>query len=175
MNIIKIPTNIGGGSQNPKMIVIHAMAQYINIDDDASKWYKNVKGKNIPVGHYRAEDWLKIYGASAHNLIETNGDILSLRSTKKIAYHARKFNKDSIGIEVLVKGTWNYGSFLQEMKKDWVTEKQYSSLVSLVKESMEYWKIPIDKIVRHSDISPERKYDPGKGFKWEEFLNRVRQ
>jgi AmpD protein len=151
------------------------MGEYINFEQDDKDWYDNNTNKDIPVGVHHAPDWLKMDGTSAHNLIEPNGDVIRCRSTKKRAWHAKGFNTDSIGIEILVTGKWKYGSFLEEIKQPWATKAQYDSLVELSAKTIDYWKIPIDKVVRHSDISPGRKHDPGDGFRWSEFIGRLRE
>jgi len=65
----------------------------------------------------------------------------------------------------------DYTSFVQAIKTDWVTPQQWASTVVLVKTWRE--QHGIDAVVRHSDISPGRKVDPGDGFMWERFLKAV--
>jgi N-acetyl-anhydromuramyl-L-alanine amidase AmpD len=162
MKVEESYTNIGGGNQSPHTIVIHAMAENIRLDSEY---------KGIEVGTYQAHDWLQKDGTSAHFLLKPDGSFIKQRSTKKICWHARGFNTGSIGIEVLVKGTYNYPEFIEKIKTDWVTNEQYSNLIEMCKGIVDFYNI--EKIVRHSDLSPNRKHDPGSGFKWDWFKNEV--
>lgn len=162
MKVIEDYTGIGGGKQTPTLLVIHAMGEYIKTDGSY---------KDIPAGVYSAHEWLQLDGTSAHFLLHPNGDFTKQRSTKEICWHAKGFNTNSIGIEVLVKGTYDYGTFLKQIKKDWVTSEQYTSLVNMSKGIITFFNI--NSIKRHSDLSPDRKQDPGLGFKWTWFLEQL--
>ena len=37
----------------------------------------------------------------------------------------------------------------------------------------EFSSITVDRIIGHSDIAPGRKTDPGKGFDWYKFKDRI--
>ena len=37
----------------------------------------------------------------------------------------------------------------------------------------EFSSITVDRIIGHSDIAPGRKTDPGKGFDWNKFKDRI--
>jgi N-acetyl-anhydromuramyl-L-alanine amidase AmpD len=169
-------TSIGGGDQTPTMLVIHSMGEYIEFSKAAKDWcVKNDhKNKDLTVGTYHAHEWLQHDGTSAHFLLKPDGDFIKQRSTKKICWHAKGFNTNSVGIEVLVPGTYNYETFLEAIKKDWVSDIQYKSLIDMSQGIIDYFKIKKDRIVRHSDISPGRKFDPGVGFKWEYFLDSLK-
>jgi len=153
---IKKPLPAGSDKNNPKMIVVHAMAEYLET-------------KN---GLRHASDFLEDIGLSAHALVCPNGDIIICRDEEQGAYHARGFNTDSLGIEFLVKGAHNYGSFIETIKTDYVTPEQYESGAELISSWIETFNI--NKIVGHHNISPERKVDPGTGFKWELFLDKIK-
>ena len=168
MNVIKRYTRIGGGVQVPDKLIIHCMAEYIEVDSPFE-----TKGKTIEAGKYPAHDWLQMLGLSAHFLIEPNGDVIKQRSTKEICWHAKGFNTGSVGIELLVEGVWNYSTFLKRIKEDWVTPQQMLTLIELSDDIIEYFDIPEDNILRHSDISPGRKHDPGSGFKWDLFKSKL--
>ena len=45
-----------------------------------------------------------------------------------------------------------------------------TSLEILLKDILNKWNIPIHRVLAHSDISPGRKTDPGKGFEWNTYL-----
>lgn len=136
------------------MIVIHAMGEYINDPDPEL-----------------AVDFLDRLGLSAHALVLPSGDVMMCRRPDQGAYHARGFNRDSLGIEFLVEGAHDYGTFIKKIAKKWVTKEQWSAGVELVR----HWKqtYNITDVQRHSDISPGRKVDPGKGFEWDKFLQQV--
>lgn len=165
MNVIKRYTNIGGGTQTPSLLVIHAMAEHIRVD----KGFEH-KGGVIHAGVYTAHEWLQKLGLSAHYLIEPNGDIIKQRSTKQMCWHAKNYNNGSVGIEVLVEGTHDYTSFVKVIKTDWVKAEQYQALVEISNDVVTWFDIDkVENVVRHSDISPGRKVDPGEGFKWDYF------
>ena len=157
MNIIERPLPDGSDSHNdPELIVVHSMGEYINNNGEL----------------YFAPDWLEYLGLSAHALIVPNGDVMICRPDEKGAYHARGYNKDSLGVEFLVPGEHNYSTFIETIKTDWVTTDQYEAGAELIR----HWvnKHNISQIKRHSDISPGRKVDPGAGFRWPEFINTIK-
>lgn len=163
MNIIERPLTSGGVRENyPQLVVVHAMAEYINDPE--------------PIF---APNFLEKYKLSAHALIVPNGDVMICRRDDQRASHARGFNTDSLGIEFLVPGSHVYGTFIDAMKTDYATPEAWAAGVEFVSDWCEKWDIdPRDThekkgVKRHSDISPGRKLDPGAGFKWELFLDSV--
>jgi AmpD protein len=154
--IIQNPLEKGNKYNTPKLIVVHCMGEFL------------LDPKPI-----HASDFLAKLGLSAHALIAPNGDVWVCRDDDQGAYHARGYNTDSLGVEFLVEGHHDYGSFLEAIKGDYITDVQWLAGVNAVKSWVEAYEIPKDKIVRHSDISPGRKVDPGKGFKWDKFLSEV--
>ena len=88
------------------------------------------------------------------------------------AWHAGKsywkkdksINKNSIGIEIANKGhDYGYQKF---------TKKQLNSLIRLLKYLIKKYKIHRSNILGHSDVSFERKKDPGEKFPWELFAKK---
>ena len=154
--IIREPLEAGNRHNVPKMIVVHSMGEFI-LDPQ-------------PI---HATDFLAKLGLSAHALVDPKGDVYICRDDDEGAYHARSYNTNSLGIEFLVEGHHTYGSFLDAIKADYITLDQWDAGVAAVKSWAEAYNIPRDKIVRHSDISPGRKVDPGSGFKWDKFLDAV--
>jgi len=101
-----------------------------------------------------------------HYLIKNNGEIVKMIPDLYIAWHAGKsswkshksLNKNSIGIEITNPGhEHGYKKF---------SKKQISSLLRLSKFLVNKYKISNKNILGHSDISPERKKDPGEKFPW---------
>ena len=104
---------------------------------------------------------------SSHYFVKKNGEILTLVPDLYIAWHAgisswKKFksiNKNSIGIEVSNSGhSYGYENF---------TQNQVKSILKLSKFLVKKYKINSNFILGHSDISPDRKKDPGEKFPWE--------
>ena len=103
---------------------------------------------------------------SSHYFIKKNGEILTLVPDLYISWHAgisswKKFkslNKYSIGIEISNEGhDHEYKNF---------NKKQIKSIVSLSNFLIKKYKIKSKFILGHSDISPDRKIDPGEKFPW---------
>ncbi len=103
---------------------------------------------------------------SSHYLIKNNGEILTLVPELYVAWHAgvsfwknHKFlNKNSIGIEISNPGhDYKYKKF---------NEKQIKSVLKLISYLIKKYKIKSQFILGHSDISPDRKKDPGEKFPW---------
>ena len=101
---------------------------------------------------------------SAHYLISRSGKIYNLLCLKLKAWHAGKsqwkndknINDNSIGIELENKGhDYGYTEF---------TDKQYKSLKKLIYFLKSTYRINDECILFHSDISPNRKKDPGEKF-----------
>ena len=104
---------------------------------------------------------------SCHYLITYNGEILNLVPELYIAWHAgvskwknvKSLNKYSIGIEISNPGHDNkYKSFSKE---------QLNSIIKLSLLLKKKYKIKKNFFLGHSDISPDRKRDPGEKFPWE--------
>ena len=108
---------------------------------------------------------------SCHYFIKRNGQILTLVPDLYTAWHAgvsfwknfKSINKNSIGIEISNPGhRYKYLKFNKE---------QIKSVLRLSKHLINKYKIKPKFILGHSDISPERKIDPGEKFPWK-FLSR---
>ncbi len=104
---------------------------------------------------------------SCHYFIKNDGNIVSLVPDLYTAWHAGKsswkniksLNKHSIGIEISNPGhEHGYKNF---------SKNQIKSLVKLSKFLIKKYNIKKNNILGHSDISPERKMDPGEKFPWE--------
>ena len=84
-----------------------------------------------------------------------------------VAWHAgisrwkkyKLLNKNSIGIEISNPGyQFGYVNF---------SKKQIKSLIKLTIILIKKYKINKNHILGHSDVSPDRKMDPGEKFPWE--------
>lgn len=152
MNEAQIPLEAGADNQVPSRIVVHAMGEYIDFDPR----------------DYHAVEFLRKIGLSAHAFITPSGVIIRSRADDAGAYHAKDFNTDSLGVEFLVPGVHTYTTFLDAIKRKYLTTPQYQAGVQLVQD----WRVQhgIATIDCHSDLSPGRKSDPGKGFPWDRFL-----
>lgn len=137
----------------PKRIIVHSMAQYIDTG----------------VEKVHAVDWLDRLGYSAHVFVEPDGTPIRSREDDEGAFHALGNNTDTLGIEILVHGAWDYGRFLQRISEPWTTRLQFLTSVEIVREWQHKWEIDSADVVRHSDVDPERKHDPGRGFPWAGF------
>tara|TARA_B100000989_G_C19424076_1_gene419913 strand:- start:89 stop:829 length:741 start_codon:yes stop_codon:yes gene_type:complete len=104
---------------------------------------------------------------SSHYLIKNNGEILTLIPDLYIAWHAgisswkkyKLINKYSIGIEISNPGhEFSYKKF---------SKKQIKSVLKLSSYLTKKYKIKPKFVLGHSDISPDRKKDPGEKFPWQ--------
>ena len=118
-------------------------------------------------GYFKEIKDLKV---SCHVLIKRDGKIIQFVPFNKKAWHAglsshkneENCNEFSIGIELEGYHTEKY------------TKHQYNSLIQVSKALFKNYKdLNKDNIVGHSDISPNRKTDPGKDFNWSYYLNEL--
>ena len=103
---------------------------------------------------------------SCHYFIKRNGSIILMIPELYEAWHAGKsnwkkdksLNKKSIGVEISNKGhQFGYENY---------SKKQIKSLIKLSKYLIKKYRIKKTNILGHSDISFERKKDPGEKFPW---------
>jgi len=150
----------GAMTQRPRRIIVHAMAY--QIDYEGERLY--------------AATFLARVGLSAHILVAPDGQRICCRYDRQGAYHAKGYNTDSLGIEVLVPNVYSYTPFVERIKEPWVGLRQLTATVDQVAGWCREYGIKPERgqLDRHSDIDPERKVDPGQGFPWQDFLVRVR-
>ncbi|MBL8549487.1 MAG: N-acetylmuramoyl-L-alanine amidase [Hyphomonadaceae bacterium] len=104
--------------------------------------------------------------ASSHYCVAEDGTIYRLVPEDKRAWHAGLsswkgkvgLNDCSVGIEI-VNGGHDFG--LPDFP-----EVQIKTVIDLVREILARHKLTASDVVGHSDIAPERKYDPGEKFPW---------
>lgn len=112
-------------------------------------------------------------GVSSHYLIgDTPPTIYQLVDENRRAWHAGTsqwqgrtwLNASSIGIELV-----NPGYRDTPQGRVWTTysEAQISQLILLLKDIQQRHQLPLDSIIGHSDIAPQRKVDPGPLFPWQ--------
>ena len=144
----------GGGALEPTMIIVHAMAEFI--DTNAQDYY--------------APEWLEKLGLSAHVLVTPSGVAIQGRDFELEAWHAKDHNDKALGIELLVPGLHTYETFIRAISvPNWPAEPQYLVAIAVIREWIEKYNIPRSDVQRHSDVSPGRKVDPGSGFPWDLF------
>ena len=109
---------------------------------------------------------------SCHYFIKKNGQIILMVPELFEAWHAGKsnwkndisLNKNSIGIEISNNGhNFGYEGF---------SKSQISSLIKLSKYLIKKYNIKISNILGHTDISFERKKDPGEKYPWRDLANK---
>ncbi|WP_341849947.1 N-acetylmuramoyl-L-alanine amidase [Christiangramia oceanisediminis] len=99
---------------------------------------------------------------SSHYVIGDDGEIYHMLNDYFRAWHGgigkwgntNDLNSASIGIELDNDG------------KEEFSIAQINSLIKLLKELKEKYKIPQANFIGHSDIAPTRKVDPHAGFPW---------
>jgi N-acetyl-anhydromuramyl-L-alanine amidase AmpD len=153
----------------PKGIIVHSMSEYL-------MW----KGKKL-----YAKDFLKELGLSVHGFIQPDGTYDKMVASPGKAFHAGKslhegvsgLNSHYLGIELLVPGVNDYGSFSKKInQKGTYSKAQFDTTVEVFKYWMKQYNIPASKVVRHSDVSGDHvrgrgkgKTDPGSAFNWNAF------
>lgn len=103
---------------------------------------------------------------SSHYLVFEDGRILQLVPEARRAWHAglgawagdRDINSCSIGIEIVHPG---HDGGLPPYP-----EAQIEAVIALSRDIVARWGIRPERVLGHSDVSPERKIDPGENFPW---------
>lgn len=129
------------------------------------------------INNQYAPDFLLDYGLSVHAFIDVNGLIILGQPTNKAAYHAgisehlglRNLNNYYLSIELLIEGVSNVEELYETMNTgNPYTGDQYKALAYLCNAWIrQYPTINKERITGHSTVSPGRKQDPGRAFKWE--------
>ena len=104
---------------------------------------------------------------SSHFLIRRRGELLQFVGCEARAWHAgasqfqgrSRCNDFSIGVELEGDGEHAF------------TQAQYRRLARLVGWLCE--RYPLRFVAGHSDIAPGRKFDPGPGFDWQDFVKSI--
>lgn len=154
--VVPAPLPHGGTAiQKPDRIIVHAMAEYTHYD-----------------GHIlHARDLLDVLKLSVHALVTPSGVVIRCRTDEQQAWHAKAHNRNSLGIEFLVPGVHTYETFLAAMKGTYLADAEYFAGAAQVRAWVR--RYGIKRVERHSDVDPDRKYDPGRGFPWSMFLRDI--
>ncbi|WP_235442131.1 N-acetylmuramoyl-L-alanine amidase [Rhabdonatronobacter sediminivivens] len=99
---------------------------------------------------------------SAHYLISGSGQVWHLVQESRRAWHAGAggwqgrgdVNSRSVGIELCNPGDRPFAA------------PQMHALEALLRSVMARWNIRAKGVIGHSDMAPERKFDPGPRFDW---------
>jgi N-acetylmuramoyl-L-alanine amidase len=148
-------------------LVIHAIGGPRCSDDGKSVVFRPV------VGDARA--WKQFFEAheelGIHWIVDRAGAVVSSIPEGQVANHAKGNNDASIGVELV-----NRGDGLEPYP-----EAQIEAALKLAREIVARWHIPLERVLRHSDVdrapalpcgSP-RKVDPGPQFSWARFKERL--
>lgn len=128
--------------------------------------------------HYTSTDFARSLAlltqgeVSAHYLIgEGSTKVYRLVDEDRRAWHAGDsswqgrtwLNASTIGIELV-----NQGYVDGPGKRYWqpYDEAQIQALIALLKDLVKRHDLPVDSIIGHSDVAPQRKVDPGPLFPW---------
>jgi N-acetyl-anhydromuramyl-L-alanine amidase AmpD len=159
----------------PKGIIIHSMAENIIYNDKI----------------LTALELLKELKLSIHTLINIDGTRTEMVLPPNRSLHAgiskhnnlTNLNNHYLGVEILLKGTHDYNSFIKRIKEPFpFNTLQISTLIECCKHWMKQYNIPIENVVRHSDVSGDDirgirkgKLDPGSGFNWIKFKDDLKK
>ena len=147
IHCISLPPKIYGNSY-----IEDFFCNKLNTNDH--KYFKEIKDNKV----------------TSNILIKRTGEIIQFVPFHKKAWHAgsssyrneENCNEFSIGIE------------LEGYHNEKYTNHQYKSLQEVSQALINNYKdLNKDNIVGHSDISPDRKLDPGKYFEWNYYLERL--
>lgn len=114
------------------------------LDWDAHPYFERIRGAQV----------------SAHFFIRRSGEVVQFVDVLARAWHAgasvwnglTDCNNHSVGIE------------LEGLEGDTFEAAQYTALVAVCQRLRQ--RLPIDQVVGHQHIAPDRKQDPGSGFEW---------
>tara|TARA_Y100001935_G_C17290560_1_gene503047 strand:- start:266 stop:811 length:546 start_codon:yes stop_codon:yes gene_type:complete len=170
-NVTRTPSpnfNSRPKNQNVDLIIIHCISLPPGIfkGNSIEKFFKNKLDFNSHP-YFKEIKNLKV---SSHFLIRRDGHIQQFVALNKRAWHAGESNflgkKDcndySIGIELEGTEDTNF------------EEIQYKNLINLTENIIKYFPlITLDRIIGHSEVSPNRKTDPGQFFDWKKYKNSI--
>lgn len=165
------------------------------IDVKAIVVHYSVAPRVTPNNYERIKNWcLRKSDRSVHFVILRDGSCYQTVALNKKAWHAgesqmvidgktyKSMNNYSIGIEMdnmgllTAKDTGNFDSYGKKWegrvcrvgKKIWepYTYEQFFACKNLINHLRTIFKLGLDRVVGHNDVSPGRKIDPGDAFPW---------
>jgi N-acetyl-anhydromuramyl-L-alanine amidase AmpD len=112
--------------------------------------------------------WFKDPAAqvSAHYVVRSSdGQITQMVDEKDIAWHARSFNTNGIGVE--------HEGYADQT--GWYTDAMYRASAALVKNICTRYGIPMDRdhILAHSELWGNTHTDPGKNWDWNYYMSLI--
>jgi AmpD protein len=159
---IKSPNFSSRGGAEVDMIIIHCAS--LPEGEYGTGYITDLFLNKLDINAHPSFKDLKDLKVSAHYLIERDGGVIQYVDTDKKAWHAGVssflgrdgLNPYSIGVE------------LEGDVRTPFTKEQYEALIGLCKALVEKYRlITEDRVVRHSDVAPDRKTDPGPFFDME--------
>ncbi len=118
--------------------------------------------------------------ASAHYIVDKNGEIYSVVDERDIAWHVEGSNANSIGIEIVNLGNdcgefpTKCTDFIQKQRQKWekYPTKQMDAVIKLTKYLVDEYDIPVDRAhLRSHEELQSGKVDPGPAFDWDSLLS----
>ncbi|MBB2494372.1 N-acetylmuramoyl-L-alanine amidase [Aquipseudomonas ullengensis] len=159
-------------------MLLTACANTPSINDSYHARSQNSRVQYI-VLHYTSTDFAQSLAllthadVSSHYLIADDqpASVYRLVDEDRRAWHAGEsewqgrtwLNASTIGIEMVNQG---YEDTPQGRVWQPYSEAQIEALIVLLKDIVRRHQLPIDSIIGHSDIAPQRKVDPGPLFPW---------
>jgi N-acetyl-anhydromuramyl-L-alanine amidase AmpD len=158
----------------PKGAVVHAIAEYIEGE------YCIDFLKRVGLGYHRLITPKTLPPVQEANVI--NGvplDRQAFHAGKSIHFDLNGLNSHYLSVAVMVAGDHDYASFVRAIQKqDWMQKEQLIKLVEIISGWCISYKLPLNRIAGHSQVSSklvrdDPKPDPGVGFDWYGFLLKV--
>ena len=147
----QIPHSLRLIPQVPWTIVYHSLAEFIDFGkEDVTGWQ-----------HVENQGW------GAHYYVYPSGTIVESIKPGYMGAHAKGFNENTVGIEIIVPGVLTYQTFTQKILNErWYKLAQVTSVINLSN-----WLIESTGTIKyattHSYLDPDRKVDPGN-FKYDQ-------
>lgn len=152
----------------PELIVIHGIS--LPPGEFGGRWIDALFTGTLPAAVHPYFATIASLRVSSHFLVRREGELVQYVPVSQRAWHAgtseyrgrAACNDFSIGIEL--EGT-------DELAYE---PAQYESLAQLVRSLLSaYPTLSRERIAGHSEIAPGRKTDPGSGFDWQRFRERL--
>jgi len=171
LNLIDIPNANHGAQRGPgeiDLLVIHGHGEWVvDLNNDGGLGRGRI---------WHCTDWLRAIGLSVHAWCLPDGRIVREVDSWRKAFHARAFNRRSIGMEFAVPGVWTY----DKLQRAWRTGHPAQLYTDLQLEAGVEWfraravehDIPraAASVRTHRQLDPGRKTDPGIQFPLESFV-----